>query len=234
MTVPAVDSTAAWVAGNFDSPPSLSSISPSAGSNRIALLSLMWEIGGGPTSATATWNGSSFTSLGFAYNPDSSSMNNGIWFAYLLDTNFPGSAGNVTVTTNATGLNDLKVCMTQITGAAQQAPDTMQTAQGSTPLTGSITTPVADELIIQGATTGRNNAVSGDSSQTTLTADNSSSTGMLLCSLDAATAQTYNLDVSSVSAKRFVTALTAIQPAGGGGGVTIPVFMHHYQQQGQA
>ena len=207
-----------------------SSLAPTAGSDRVALIKIAWEKGSpiGEVSSIAWAGGGSGVLLGVVQNAPSRTE-----FWYILETGFPGSAGDLVVTLDRSISNDLHAVVEQYTGALQDAPDALQsTTFSSSPVSAAITTAVAgcilSDVILEGAS---GVAFSADDSQTITLDDDASDFAVMGGYVAAPTATTYNVGYSYTgTASAGIYAVTAIRPAagGGGGGTAVPVFWHHY------
>lgn len=200
--------------GQQDNLPTLASVTPDGGSDRMAIVVFSWEHGGaGQDVASVTWNGKSLTKLGTGYNPSNAATHNAVSVWYLLDTDFPASAGSVTFTVDDSRLNDIWIAMGQFTGAKQQAPDTLQIGTSATsPVSVDILTIVADSILVEVASNGASDPFTANDGQTVRETLDDASTGHVFGTQAAPTVQTYSEGWANVSTTRLVTGATAIQP----------------------
>lgn len=133
----------------------ITSVAPVSASNRMAILIITWETGADNTSfSAASWNGQSMTSLGVNYNPSALGPTNGIQVFYLLDANFPGSSGNVTMTNVGTIGNDITAAIYQMANVSQGAPDLSTGNESSLAVSTSHTASASGGAYVEAVTDG--------------------------------------------------------------------------------
>lgn len=99
----------------------VSNVSPQSGSSRIMIVMISWETANPKTVSSVTWGAQTLTSLG-QVNKAAGTPENSIAVFYLLDSDFVGSASDVTVTLSSSTSNDLAVSVSQFQNAEQTAP----------------------------------------------------------------------------------------------------------------
>lgn len=219
--MPAIQSST-FGQGDLTAPPTLTSLSPAAGANRVAVVAVMWERGANATPEdvdTIAWGGNSFSRLAATfYSSDATSTHNAISLWYLLDADFPASASNLTTTMAAGNIgNNMGVIFVQMTGAAQAAPPAPSSATGSSPLSVNVTTTVADSLILDAISNGQEPTTpTANSGQTIVEETTIGSISSAVLERDVSSVATYSQSVGISADLRFCLSSFAIAPPDAG------------------
>ncbi len=191
---------------------------------------LVWGGLEGPSGSTVVLTGVTFGGVALTEAITHEDPNQNACSIYYLINPAASTADIVGTWDGTSDVDGRALCAMYLSGAAQtgQPVDTAGSDDGSSPHAPSLTTTVANCLIINGFSQGRTNTPTFDVGTTRMNAVPASDREV--CGTEeAASATTYNYSMAHANWNRSAWVGASFKEAAGGGGTTVPIFHRHYQ-----